>query len=973
MTAEVRFSRTHLASASRVFAAIVSLAILVSVPAALAADVPVATVPVGVDPVAIAVDPVSHNVFVADYGGDSVSIIDGVSRSFVASLPMPTGGSAAFPIAAAFDVLNGKAYVGTFYSNFVSVIDGSDLSVAANIAMPYSHASGVRALAIDPTGATSKVYAAVFGKGIVTVIDGSTDTILKSIAVGSAPRALAVFASGSRRRVYVANRYSDNVSVIDGVTDSVVATVPTGVAPKVIAVDPDTGFVYVTSPTSDNVTVIDDRDEATATIPVGDNPIGVGVDTAGRRVFVANYYGNSVSVIDADTLSVVATVTTGVNPYSIAVDQSSRKAYVSCYGGGSVTVIDSSLAAISVAVGDRPYALGIDEGLASHQVYAGNWGGDTVTIIDPPGGDSGPITVTIDPLPGDATAASAPVLTGTAGSSREPYSSAIVAVLYRLDEEQVWRRAEIAGGAGTSSVRWRAEAGALDAGAHTIEVAAMDQALAVSSSSDQGAGGASAALGGGTSYAFGIDRTPPDVAIFGVADGATYDTTVVPTAASSDPSATVTAVLDGFPFILGSEVTSEGTHTLVVHATDPAGNAASATVTFHLSLTPPDTTPPTVSIITGPLAPDGTNGWFVSIPLISLAADEPAVISQSLSSATGPWTPYLIPFAATEGSATLYAYGVDSSGNTSIVVSRPILVDLNDPITMDDAPSTPTSAAVSVSLTASDAVSGVANTYFSLNGSAPEVYTGSIVVTASGDWVLTYLSVDVAGNVESTKATSFTIDRTAPDVFVLGVTDDESYNSTVTPTAISSDPSATVTAMLDGLPFTLGSDFSIEGTHTLVAKATDPAGNTASATVVFAIATETPPTLRRYEETASGLVWVGPWRRIVDRRMSGGTFRTTSASGSTVDVTFRGASLAVIGPRGTTYGIANVYVDGVLVGEMDCYAARPAYKQVLKRIDGLADTQHTVRIEVTHRKAARAKSHYIGIDAFDIVGVLLAP
>ena len=169
------------------------------------------------------------------------------------------------------------------------------------------------------------MYAAIFGKNIVSVIDGSTDAVVKNIPVGNSPRAIAVFASGSHRRVYVANRYSNNVSIIDGNTDSVVATVPTGASPKVIAVDPNRGFAYVTSTASDTVTVIDDSDQVVATIPVGDNPIGVAVDPAGRRVFVANYASNSVSVIDADTLSVVATVATGVQPMAIAVDRSSRK------------------------------------------------------------------------------------------------------------------------------------------------------------------------------------------------------------------------------------------------------------------------------------------------------------------------------------------------------------------------------------------------------------------------------------------------------------------------------------------------------------------------------------------------------------------------------------------------------------------------------------------------------------------------
>ena len=487
-----------------------AIVVLFTLGTALAADAPVATVPVGTSPAVVAVDPLTHNVFIGNYYGDSVSVIDGVTRSSVATISMPTGGSIAVPIAAVVDVLSGKAYVGNFWSNYVSVIDASTLSVVATIPAPYSHASGVRALAVDPSGTIPKVYAAILGKDIVSVIDGSTDKIVKNIPVGRSPRAIAVFDGGSRRRVYVANRYSDNVSIIDGNTDSVIATAPTGVGPKVIAVDPDRGYAYVTSPADDTVTVIDDSDQGAATISVGDNPIGVAVDPAGRRVFVANYASNSVSVIDADTLSVVATVATGVQPMAIAVDRSSRKVYVSCYGSSSVTMIDSSLAATSIATGYRPYALGVDESLASHQVYSANWGANNVTVIDPVAGNAGPVNVTIDPMSGDTTSSTSPVFSGSASSSRTPMHSDIVAVLYRTDSDQTWHRAQIIDGAGTPSVIWRATPiGSLSEETHTIEVAAMDQALAVSSSSDQGAGGESAALGGGVTYAFTVAAATP--------------------------------------------------------------------------------------------------------------------------------------------------------------------------------------------------------------------------------------------------------------------------------------------------------------------------------------------------------------------------------------------------------------------------------------------------------------------------------
>ena len=115
----------------------------------MAADAPVATVPVGTGPAVVAVDPLTHNVFIGNYYGDSVSVIDGVTRSSVATIAMPTGGSIAVPIAAVVDVLSGKAYVGNFWSNYVSVIDGTSFTAVATISPPASHASGVRAVAVE--------------------------------------------------------------------------------------------------------------------------------------------------------------------------------------------------------------------------------------------------------------------------------------------------------------------------------------------------------------------------------------------------------------------------------------------------------------------------------------------------------------------------------------------------------------------------------------------------------------------------------------------------------------------------------------------------------------------------------------------------------------------------------------------------------------------------------------------------------
>ncbi|MFD0715843.1 glycoside hydrolase domain-containing protein [Paenibacillus sp. GCM10027626] len=73
---------------------------------------------------------------------------------------------------------------------------------------------------------------------------------------------------------------------------------------------------------------------------------------------------------------------------------------------------------------------------------------------------------------------------------------------------------------------------------------------------------------------------------------------------------------------------------------------------------------------------------------------------------------------------------------------------------------------VSVTLNASDALSGVARTEYRLNGGEWEAYEGAIAVTAEGKNMLEYRSADRAGNIEETRSIVLPIDKTAPTILV---------------------------------------------------------------------------------------------------------------------------------------------------------------------------------------------------------------
>src|SRR6185503_11223632 len=92
------------------------------------------------------------------------------------------------------------------------------------------------------------------------------------------------------------------------------------------------------------------------------------------------------------------------------------------------------------------------------------------------------------------------------------------------------------------------------------------------------------------SIAFSLDFTLPVIQLSGVTEGAS-GTRFTPVFSATDAHpVTVSATLDGVAFANGSEVTSRGTHTLVVRATDAAINIA--TLTRHFTVTDAQVGPP---------------------------------------------------------------------------------------------------------------------------------------------------------------------------------------------------------------------------------------------------------------------------------------------------------------------------------------------------------------------------------------------
>ena len=90
-----------------------------------------------------------------------------------------------------------------------------------------------------------------------------------------------------------------------------------------------------------------------------------------------------------------------------------------------------------------------------------------------------------------------------------------------------------------------------------------------------------------------------------------------------------------------------------------------------------------------------------------------------------------------------------------------------------------------------------------------------------------------------------------------------------------------------------------------------------------------PITLRRVQQTSSGVRWAGTWSAATDERYSGGSARRTSGSGRKATLTFTGRDIGWVTMRSTIGGRAQVRVDGILVATMDVRGSTTGYRRMV--------------------------------------------
>jgi YVTN family beta-propeller protein len=213
----------------------------------------------------VAVSPDGRFAYVANSATSMVNVID-TSTYAVTNIATPAG-----PRRLLFTPSGDRLFVADYDGASVSVIDTATQTLITNVTVGIKP----RGLAIKPDG--SEIYVTNEGAGTVSVISNATLTVLKTTRVGNQPYQVLVTPDGAW--AYVSNSGAQNLSIISTTTHLVVKTVLVGQGPFFSVVNPSATELYVSNSQDSTASVVDLASQnVVGTIQVGLKPFDLSFD-----------------------------------------------------------------------------------------------------------------------------------------------------------------------------------------------------------------------------------------------------------------------------------------------------------------------------------------------------------------------------------------------------------------------------------------------------------------------------------------------------------------------------------------------------------------------------------------------------------------------------------------------------------------------------------------------------------------------
>ncbi|MGB7586051.1 MAG: YncE family protein [Terriglobales bacterium] len=223
----------------------------------------------------MAINPVTHSVYVVNRGDNTVSVIDSESLKVKAVLKVTTGVSSI-----AVNPAANLAYVASSDSATVTAIQGTKVVGALKVGgMPVG-------LVVDAV--LNQVYVADAQRGQIEIYNATAGKLLATLPMGTHPTAMAL--NLATHALFVAcSGSTGSLVVIDGTKNQIAHTVgslPTGMTS--ISVDPTVNVAVMVSPSADMHVTVDGANGYIVTQVPGDpgaDPMATAYDAGGDGLF----------------------------------------------------------------------------------------------------------------------------------------------------------------------------------------------------------------------------------------------------------------------------------------------------------------------------------------------------------------------------------------------------------------------------------------------------------------------------------------------------------------------------------------------------------------------------------------------------------------------------------------------------------------------------------------------------------------
>jgi YVTN family beta-propeller protein len=276
----------------------------------------------------------------------------------------------------------------------ISVINGTTNTIVTNISV------GKNPQAIIYNPANGLIYTANTLSNTLSIINGTSNSSVGSIIVGAYPgkNPTGITINPINNTIYVANMGSNTVSVINGTTNVVINNITTATeqgggtggtsffSPAGVAYNSDNNNLYVTNRGSDTLSVINGTTNALVDEVSLDTiaPSSIIYNTANNYIYVTNMGSNTVSVINGTTNTIVSNIPVGLGPNGIAYNQNNGDVYVANSINGTISIVDGleNTVARTVPLGTGSNPNGISYDVNNDRLFVTNTNSSMVSVIE---------------------------------------------------------------------------------------------------------------------------------------------------------------------------------------------------------------------------------------------------------------------------------------------------------------------------------------------------------------------------------------------------------------------------------------------------------------------------------------------------------------------------------------------------------------------------------------------------------------